>query len=128
MTGWRFWEQRSVPPSPRECLVPYGLMLIPAAVAALLIWPWWIAALLAAPGFGVYVKKSRLAAKAQGVLPRDETGAWIVGAIGAPIAVVLADMVKSHADSISTLVFVGFLIIVVDPAWRLVWQWRRQRG
>jgi hypothetical protein len=50
MTGWRFWEQPSVPPLPRECLVPYGLMLIPVAVAALLTWQWWIAALFAAQG------------------------------------------------------------------------------
>jgi hypothetical protein len=127
MTGWHFWEQPSVPPLPHECRVPYGLMIIPVAVAALLTWQWWIAALLAAPGFGVYVNMSRLAAKTQGVLTRNETGEWIVGAIGAPIAVVLADIVKAQSGSISVLVFVGFLIVVVDPAWRLVWYWRRQR-
>jgi hypothetical protein len=75
----------------------------------------------------MYVNMSRLAAKTQGVLTRNKTGEWIVGAIGAPIAVVLADIVKAQGGSISVLVFVGFLIVVVDPAWRLVWYWRRQR-
>jgi hypothetical protein len=126
MSSWRFWGRASVPPALRDCLAPYGLMLVPTALAALLGWRWWVAALLAAPGFGLYLKESWSAARARGAVSQDETGQWLVGVIGAPIAVGLAGVVKANAADFSALVFVCYLILVVDPFARIVWHWRRR--
>ena len=96
-------------------------MLVPAAISALLSWDWWVAALLVTPGFSLYVKKSWAAANEQGVRSPDETGQRIISAIAAPIAVILADVVRAHAGRFSILVLVGYLIVVADPLGRIVW-------
>lgn len=76
-------ERPSGPLSVRT-LLPYGLMIAPAAVAAAFDWRWWIAAILVTPGFVRHIKRSRVSAQARGVVSRDETGEGIVGVILIP--------------------------------------------
>lgn len=123
-----FWGRPAVPPPLRAAIVPYALLLLPASVAAALNWHWWIAAVLMSPGLAVYVSRAWSAARVQGVMSQDETGQWIVGVIGAPTAVVLADIVRAHAARYSALVFVCYVILVVDPFARAVWRQQRRRG
>lgn len=122
-----FWGRPAVPPPLRAAIVPYALLLLPASVAAALDWHWWIAAVLMLPGLAVYVNRAWSAARVQGVVSQDETGQWIVGIIAAPVAVGLADILRAHAERFSALVFVAYLILVVDPFGRILWHWRRQR-
>jgi hypothetical protein len=107
--------------------VVYVVMLVPAVIAAAFSWRWWIAAALVLPGFVLYVTKSWAAAQAQGVTSQGDTGQWLVDIIVVPIAVVLAGVVRAHAERFSILILVCCLIVVVDPLGRVVWH-RRRRG
>lgn len=127
-SSWRPWARASLPPAPRDCFIPYGLMLAPTVLAALLAWPWWVAALLAVPGLGLYQRESWAAARAKGAVSQDETGQRIVGVFGAPIGVVIAKVFKAHAMDFSVLALVCCLILVLDPIARIVWRRRCQGG
>lgn len=116
--------------SVRDSLAPYGVIIALAAVAAAFDWRWWIAAILVTPGFALYFKRSRAASKARGVVAKDETGEWIVSAIGILVGVLLGGFFHAHADlqRFTVLTIVAYMIFVSDPLSRVVRRWVQRRS
>jgi hypothetical protein len=105
----------------------YAALTVPAVLTGLFAWPWWLGVVLLMPGVVLLIRFGWIAADALGIVSRDETGQWIVGLIAGPGAVAVGALAKSYHKDYAALLFVGYLVIIVDPLWRFIWSRYRLR-
>src|ERR1700730_2261994 len=119
----RFWSRPSVVPPFKRSLMAYGVLIVPAVLAALLAWPWWLGCVLLIPGLTLHLKAGRMAAVARGMTSPDKRDRGIGGMMGALVGVTFPPLADAHPNY-AALFFVCYLIFLVDPIWRLVYRHR----
>jgi hypothetical protein len=100
---------------------------VPAVLAALLVWPWWLGCALLIPGLAVYGRAERATAAARGIISRDGTAIWIGAIMSLPIGLTFPKLSNAYPEYVA-LMFVGYLMIFCDPLMRLVYRLRRPRA
>lgn len=108
-----------VAPVPIPVAVTVDTCLFAGAVlVALIAAPWWSCALLLVPAVVVLTIYGRRAARALGILSRDETPrAWLI-ALAIPSGVI--GVLAVHTDRYATLVLAAYLVCL-QIAERIVW-------
>jgi hypothetical protein len=99
----------------------YGVFVLPAILTAAFAWPVWVGLALLVPGEVLRIGTGWAAAKALGIASRSETGQLLVYVIAVPGAIVLSAVAKNFPRQYYALFYVCYLIIVVDPLWRLIY-------
>ena len=121
------WWRRSAPaPIGWPLAAAYGLLLLAAISDAVWEWPRGIGLALLIPGFAVHVGLSMSAGQTDGIrfqreMPPIRLRLVLGGLVG--LVVVLAESVRPVY--FSPLVLVALLILVVDPATRVMWRHRQ---
>jgi hypothetical protein len=121
-----FWKRPSVPPPARKLPLSYGLLIVAAAIAAVLAWPWWLGLVLLVPGMVLYFRAGQAEAFTRGWTSGEEGGRGFVAIVGALSGMGYAALASAFPDRYASLLLVGFLIVVCDPLGRLVNRLRRQ--
>lgn len=125
----QFWLTPAVPPSIKMALWAYAGMLLPATLAALFAWPWWVGALLLVPGMALYAWSGRIAAAKTKIASRRMADRRLAMVIVVASLIVFMGLAKSLPPYCRPLLFAGYVIVVVDPIWRVgLWIYQQRES
>jgi len=124
----RFLRRPSLPPQGNRLLWSYSVLVAPAVLAAVFAWLWWIGVVLLVPGLLLRLRAGWAVAEARGIASCDQTGQVVVSAISGLGAVALGAVARTFPGQYSALFFACYVIIVVDPLWRIFYHWLASRN
>jgi len=124
---WQFGMRASAPPPIGMALWSYAVMAVPATLAALFAWSLWLGAVLLVPGMALYTWSGWIAAAKMKITSRRTADNLLAIAIVVPGVILFTELVKGFPLHYRPLLFVGYVIVLVDPIRRMGWLWIHQR-